>query len=110
MMPASERQLSKCIKANYGNWALVHLPSGQWGAIWRASLGVEDMCEAILNGTWFHAANPSFSSRAGALEGIVKGIEREIQNERSPSNKETFKSFLQRARNALSRQLTAEKR
>lgn len=48
MMPASERQLSKCIKANYGNWALVHLPSGQWGAIWRASLGVEDMCEAIL--------------------------------------------------------------
>lgn len=72
MMPASERQLIKCIKANYGNWALVHLPSGQWGAIWRAALGVEDMCEAILNGTWFHAANPSFSSRAGALEGSSK--------------------------------------
>jgi hypothetical protein len=61
------------------------------------------MCEAILNGTWFHAENPSFDNRSGALQWIVKGIEGEIAHARFVSDSDALQPFLQRARTALVR-------
>jgi hypothetical protein len=109
-MGGYEKQLRQCIAGTYGNWALLQLPSGQWAGIWRAALGVEDMCEAIVKGTWFHDGNPSFSDRIGALEFIVKGIEREILNTRNPADKDSLRPFLQSACTALSRHLAKEMR
>lgn len=95
--------LRKCIKASYGNWLLVHLPSDRWACVWEQVLGIEDTCELILNGTWFHDKNPDAPTRAEALKLIVKGIEREIRNTSDPHAFDTHQPALQRARAALKR-------
>ena len=96
--------LRKCVKASYGNWMLVHLPSGRWACVWAQALGVEGMCESVLNGTWFHDKNPDAPTRAGALQLVVQGIEREIQGSSHPADmRDHYQPILQRARAALAR-------
>lgn len=102
-MPTAISTLRRHIKARYGNWLLVHLPSGQWAAAWAAVLNDEGMCASVLDGTWFHAENPTFPTRSEALQRVVEGIEREMGNTRDIHAHETFKPFLQSARVALAR-------
>jgi|SRR5471032_1055899 len=102
-MQSTVSTLNRLIKARYGNWLLVQLPSSQWAAVWAAVLNDEDMCASVLDGTWFHAENPTFPTRAGALRRIVEGIEREMGNTRDPNGREVFNPLLQSARAALAR-------
>ena len=95
--------LRKCVKANYGNWLLVNLPSGRWACVWAQVLGIEDMCESVLNGTWFHDKNPDAPTRAGALQLVMQGIEREIRQSRSSDLHNYYQPVLQRVRAALAR-------
>lgn len=95
---------------NYGQWSLVHLPSGRWGAVWTECFEVDDMREAIFNEDpeWFHAepilnrpeGNPSYEKKDEALEKIIKRIEGATQSDRG-NLEEYNKPYLKRARTDL---------
>jgi hypothetical protein len=98
--------LKKHIKAQYGNWILVQLPSGNWAGIWAAVLEVEDMCKVVVTGAPRFDGDSltlSYASRSDALQRIVTGIEHESNNNRS-RDAETMRPFLKKARLALSRE------
>jgi hypothetical protein len=98
--------LKKYVKARYGNWLLVQLPSGSWASIWAAALGLEDMCEVVVTGTPRFDGDSlalSYATRSEALQRIVSGIEHESRNNRG-QDAETMKPFLKKARLALLRE------
>lgn len=111
-MPATTHrsELKKLIKADYGFWYLVHLPSGRWAAMWSACLDNDSMCESILteDPEWFHEeplfeghrANPSYATKEDALKEIVSSLQREL--ERHPGQ-EVLLPYIRRARLALIR-------
>jgi hypothetical protein len=98
--------LKKYVKARYGNWLLVQLPSGSWASIWDAVLGLEDMCEAVVTGTSRFEGDSlalSYATRSEALQRIVISIEQKSRNNRD-QDAETMKPFLKKARLALLRE------
>jgi hypothetical protein len=111
-MPAATLRstLKKLIKADYGFWLLVHLPSGRWAAMWSACLDNDSMCESILteDPEWFHEEplfkghrpNPSYATKEEALREIVSSIQSEL--DRHP-RQEVLIPYLRRARLALIR-------
>lgn len=111
-MPAStpRSQLKKLIKADYGQWKLVQLPSGRWASMWGACLDVEDMCQSILreDPEWFHEEplfeghppNPSYASKEEALKTIISALENDVAEH---PKYEYFTLHLQSALRALRR-------
>lgn len=95
--------LRKCVKVTYGNWMLVQLPSGRWACIWAQVLGIESMCESVLDGTWFHDNNPDAATRAEALQIVEQGIEREIRDARNNGLHDYYQPILRRVRAAIAR-------
>jgi hypothetical protein len=98
--------LKKYVKARYGNWLLVQLPSGNWASLWAAVVGLEDMCEVVLTGTPRFDGDSlalSYATRSEALQRIVTGIEHESRNNRGRDT-EMMKPFLKKARLALLRE------
>lgn len=74
---------------DYGQWSLVHLPSGRWSVVWSVSLEIEDLSEAIVNEdheffnigiNW--SQPPSYTTKEDALKKIIKEIERMTQSDR----------------------------
>lgn len=98
--------LARQVEGRYGYWALVHLRSGRWGAVWSACLDDEDRCEMILcqEEEWFHAeplfsegeANPSYASKGDALKRIIGEIN-ELNNEDAPNYEAFNRPHLKRA-------------
>lgn len=95
--------LRKCVKAVYGNWLLVQLPSGRWIGVWHAVLGIEEMCEAVLTESPRFEGDSlaaSYVNRGDALKVIVAGIESEIRSS-GGRDEEIMKPFLKKARLAV---------
>lgn len=110
-MTSSRALLKKHVKGSYGQWLLVHLPSGRWARVWHACLDLPEMCESILAEVdWFydevrfHGPNPSFVTRGEALQWLIRGIEEQMRNEqRIGGSAEMFEAGLKKARMAALR-------
>lgn len=79
-------QLKQRVKAKYGPWLLVQLPSGRWAAVWYHFIDDMDReAKVILEEVnWFYAKleerggnrrSPSFAKRSDALDRIRMDLE-----------------------------------
>lgn len=96
--------------AQYGNWALIQLPSGRWASVWAAVLDLDELAVKVLDESWFHEHNPSAANQAEALRHVLANIGREIVDTPDAGGKrdylrESYQPVLQRVCEALA-QLT----
>lgn len=85
-MTAYSLQLKKRVKAAYGPWLLVQLPSGRWAAVWHHFIDDMDREAQIIleEVNWFYTKlderggsrrSPSFAKRSDALDKIRMDLE-----------------------------------
>lgn len=103
-----QKLLRHRVDGDYHRWMLVHLPSGKWAAVWHECFNDERRCEMILSESdeWFSEepvaggkANPTYTSRAGALQAIIEGFEEEFSH--SPLMDDVFEPYIAQARRDL---------
>lgn len=85
-------KLKRCIKAQYGPWLLVQLPSGRWAGVWYHFIDdMEREAKAIMEEVnwfytkqeeraWYHRS-PSFANRSGALDHMRESLESEYRTD-----------------------------
>lgn len=116
-MTTHTAQLKKCIKAAYGPWLLVQLPSGRWAGVWYHFIDdMEREAKAIMeevnwfytkleDRSWYHRS-PSFAKRSDALDRIRMDLEETYEeDERSYGH---YLPILKTVRIALRRSQTKE--
>jgi hypothetical protein len=112
-------KLRKCVKAKFGPWLLVQLPSGRWSTIWY--LFIDDMephAKMIFEEVdWFYTKpeergqkwrdTPSFAKRSDALDCLQMRIE-DTRLSDGPSHYSYYRSLIKEVRTARRRSLTKE--
>lgn len=82
--------LRQCILAQYGNWLLVHLPSGRWACVWASALDLDELAAKVLDESWFHDHTPSAATQAEALRHVLANIGREIADTTDAGGKRDY--------------------
>jgi hypothetical protein len=117
-MTAYSLQLKKRVKAVYGPWLLVQLPSGRWAAVWHHFIDDMDReAKVILEEiNWFYTKlderdwcrrSPSFTKRSDALDKIRMDLEA-THREDGKSYDDYYLPILKTIRIAIKRSQTKE--
>lgn len=111
-------RLRKCVKAKFGPWLLVQLPSGRWSTIWHLFVGdMEPHARMIFEEVnWFYTKpdeqqgnrrSPSFARSSDALDHLQMRMA-DIRLADGPTYYNYYRDLIQEVRIARRRNLTRE--